>query len=295
MQRTVRILTMLGALVGILVLAACGASPWLSQEVAEQVASTFADPANGFTQEAADVGSYLFAGEGVARTIMEPRIVPKGGSYTLYFSGNFGSFAWDPVDQAYERDVTSPIAVTTGTDITGTIHSLHVRVQFQDAAGDPVQLSQPLGDGTLLADGVVSMSYYRQLEGEFTNAATGAATSFQAVTDLAITGLSDSVDGVFQSGTHARTFVRTQQDRQTEGSLTFSTENLAVNYDWIDDGWVITQEGTVTAQYNATITRDSGVTEVNRTAQIECSRQKTVTVTVEGAVVRVDITTGRLQ
>jgi hypothetical protein len=295
MKRTVRSIVILGALTAILALAGCGTGPWSSQEVAEHVASTFADPASGFTQETADFGSYLFGGEGVAKAALEPRIVPKGGSYTLYFSGNFGSFAWDPVDEAYERVVSSPIAVTSGTDITGTIASLFVQVQFRDANGDPVQLSQPLGDGTLLADGVVSMSYYRDLAGEFTNAATGAATSFQAVTDLDITGLADSVDGVFQSGTHARTFERTQQDRQTEGSLTFSTENLAVNYDLLDGGYVVTQEGTVTAQYNATITRNGSVTEVTRTAQVECSRQKTVTVTVEGAVVRVDITTGRLQ
>lgn len=89
MQRTVRTLATLGALAAGLIMAGCGAGPWFGQEVAEQVASTFADPASGFTQETADFGSYLFAGEGVAKAAMEPRIVPKGGSYTLHVSGNF--------------------------------------------------------------------------------------------------------------------------------------------------------------------------------------------------------------
>lgn len=294
MQRAVRILTGLSALIGILILAGCGTSVWLNREVAEQVASTFADPVSGYTQETADWGAYLFTSEGVAKAAMEPKIVPEGGSYTLYFSGHFGSFVWDPSDEAYER-AASTIAVTNGTSIAGTIGSLFVQVQFRDANGDPVQLSQPLGDGTPLGDGVVSMRYFRELAGDFTNATTGVATNFQATTDLTITGLGDALDGVFQSGSHTRTFERTQQNRRTEGSLTFAAENLVANYDWIDGGYIVTQEGTVTAEYTATITRGSRVTQVSKTAQIDCSRQKTVTVTVEDAVVRVDITTGRIE
>ena len=96
-----RLASGLGALVGILILAGCGATPWLNQEVAQQLAFAFADPASGYTQESEDYGGYLFDSEAVVKTALAPKIVAKGSSYTLYFSGNYGSFVWDSADQAY--------------------------------------------------------------------------------------------------------------------------------------------------------------------------------------------------
>lgn len=69
------------------------------------VAWLITDPANGLTQEVADLGSYLFSLGSTQSSTIESKAFGVTASYALYFSGKLCGFTWNPDSEAYEKEL----------------------------------------------------------------------------------------------------------------------------------------------------------------------------------------------
>src|SRR5512138_3330825 len=104
MKRFVFIFSVLAALGLLLAGCSLGSIDADGQEDADGIAAMATDPAEGLSQEVADIGAFIFGGSGGAGAEQKALGLPDGRA--RFFSGDLANFTWNPVTEAYERSRT---------------------------------------------------------------------------------------------------------------------------------------------------------------------------------------------
>lgn len=282
-----RMMTAAVAVVATLALAVAGCmlGPSASETAADAdaIAAAVAEPSDGFTQEAMDIGGLLFGSGGGGQQSLAGRsasVFPAGAM--RFLDGTFpnANWTWNDTEKAYTR-------TRSDFDVTLPNYEVHVgqvlvRVRFfasTDASGEAFKPDFSSGFDPAIG----SMTYHREMSATSTNLATGTVNVHDAVTDLAFTAIDAAAGTVTIDGTRTRTFDRTFADGRTMvGTLSDTVSDLAL--DWDADTGTLTWSGTLAFVYDATVTRPNG-TQVTRHREgtVTFSGSSTFTVTVDGA------------
>lgn len=248
---------------------------------ADAVAAAIASPSDGLTQEAMDVGAYLFGSEGADGSALGARSYVFPAKHVRYFSGNLAAFVWDPDAKTYVR-------ARSDFDVTLPNHAIHVdsllvKVRFfasTDASGagyGPVDFS----DG--FDPEIHSMSYHRGINATATNLETGTVNVHAAESDLVFTNIDVEAGTVTINGARSRTFDRAfTNGRSVVGTIDDEVSDLVLVWDAATG--TVSWSGTLAYAIDATITRPDGTrVQRHREGTIEFSGSSTFTVTVDGA------------
>ena len=257
---------------------------------ADAIAAAVAGPSDGMTQEAMDVGGYFFGSSAGSGSMMSTKSPVFPATHARFFCSDLGSFAWNPVTEAYERS-RSDFDVVLPNHLVH-VDSVFVQVRFfisTDASGSSYQ---PVDFSSGFDPWVHSMTYHREIVGTSTSLATGTVTSYAAVSDLAYTGIDTSAGTVTIDGTRTREFDRTfSNGRTVAGTIEDSISDLVMA--WDAETGTLSWEGTLTYVFDASVTRPNG-TQVarHREGTIEFSGSSTFTVTVDGTRYRYRLSDG---
>ena len=257
---------------------------------ADAIAAAVAGPSDGMTQEAMDVGGYLFGASGGSGSIASAKSIVFPATHARFFSGDPGSFSWNPATEAYERsrldfDVLLPNHLVH-------VDSVFVQVRFfvsTDASGSSYQ---PVDFSAGFDPWVHSVTYHREIAATSTCLATGTVTAHTAVSDLVYTDIDTSAGTVTIDGTRTREFDRTfTSGRTVSGTIEDTVSDLVMS--WDAGTGTLSWDGTLAYVLDATVTRVNG-TQVARHQEgtIEFSGSSTFTVTVDGARYRYRLSDG---
>jgi hypothetical protein len=265
---------------------------------AETVAWLITDPANGLTQEVADLSSYLFGVDGSVQNVapqdstVESKAFGVSASYAIYCSGSLGGFTWNPLTQAYEKELIDVDILLPHREVH--LERLFVQVRFYtsfDASGDPYQ-PQNVDGG--LDPAVHSLTYYREVKGSATNLNTGTDSAFDAVSDLVYSDIDMDAKSVTINGTHNREFERLfANGRMVNGEVSYTIKALDIAYD--EETSTFTYSGEIDYVYDAAVTRADGTIVVrHREATISFDGTTTFLVLVGKLRFRFNLLTGAL-
>lgn len=248
---------------------------------ADAIAAAIASPSDGLTQEAMDVGAYLFGSGSESGSVLSARSYAFPANRVRFFSGDLQNFVWDPDTRTY-------LKTRSDFDVTLPNHAIHVdsllvKVQFfttTDASGvgyGPVDFS----DG--FDPAIRSMTYHRQISATTTNLETGTVNVHAAESDLAFTGIDVEAGTVTIDGTRSRTFDRAfANGRSVVGTIEDDVSDLVLS--WDAEAGTVSWSGTLAYAIDATVTRPDGTqVQRHREGTIEFSGSSTFTVTVDGA------------
>jgi hypothetical protein len=262
-----------------------GTSTDTDEIAAKDLAMSVADPTTGTTQEMTDIGSCVF---GVWGAGPRPWSLFRASNFALYLWN--GNFTWNSTNNDYQLNEKSSAA------------TISIAIAFftsRDASGTGVEVA-PLTTGATPFSSIHSMTYNRQIQGNFTNSFSHIqrqlnSTSTFTVTDLTMNG---SSPGFTVNGTRTDNFTNKYTNGATvTGSLTENINNVVVTAALQSGGsYLVTATGTIQVDYSATITRANGTTvTVSHTATITLNGQETVYVNMDGALCKVDMTTGETE
>jgi hypothetical protein len=257
---------------------------------ADAIAAAVAGPSDGMTQEAMDVGGYFFGSSGGSGSMMSKKSPVFPATHARFFSGDLGSFAWNPATETYERS-------RSDFDVALPNHLLHVdsvlvQVRFFISADASGSSYQPVDFSSGFDPWVHSMSYHREIAGTSTILTTGTVTAYIAVSNLAYTGIDTSAGTVTIDGTRTREFHRAfTNGRTVDGTIEDRVSDLVMT--WDAGAGALSWEGTLTYVLDATVTRVNGTQAVRRQeGTIEFSGSSTFTVTVDGTRYRYRLSDG---
>jgi hypothetical protein len=290
MDRSRWLMTLLGALA--LAMAGCqfGDVTTDAQPDADLIAAAVAGPSDGMTQEALDVGAYLFGGSGGSGSMADARGISFPGGHARFFSADLASFVWDGATKSYVRTRVDFDVALPGSAVH--VDSVLVRVKFfesPDATGDgygPVDFSS----GFDLRIG--SMTYHREISATVTNLATGTVTAHTAQSDLASTDIDVAAGTVTIDGTRTRSFGRAFTNGRTAvGTIDDTVSDVALS--WDAAAGTASWSGTLAYVLDASVTRANGTTVArHQEGTVEFSGSSTFTVTVDGVPYRYRLADG---
>lgn len=292
MKRNKMFLPVLLLIVSILVVSGCSGgnvNPSTDNAVAQEVADTFANMGNGFTQETNDDLAFFNDSGGVSANSLTSSEIHSSAvaSYTVVLGGGVGSWNWDGTK--YSHTINN-LSVSVPPDITGSINPYYVTIMLDNGG---VQV-----DGTgHIPNTVHSATYHREITGSLDNSLLHTHRTGTVTTDLVFTGLNDGSDGVTINGTRTATWT-VNGAWNSNATINFTFTNLHTTYTLINGGYMaVYDSGTITVDYNGTITGPKGNTRnVHTTGTIQVNGvQRTVIITIDGNSVIVDITTGHIE
>jgi hypothetical protein len=281
---------MLAALV--LAVAGCQMGEWTgdAEADADAIAAAVASPSDGMTQEAMDIGGYLFSSSGGsgARASQKSFVFPVG--HVRFFSGDLANFVWDEATKTYVRarsnfDVALP-------DHEIHVESLLVKVRFFTSTDGSGEAYGPLDLEAGFDPNVHSMRYHREISAAATRLSTGTVNVHTAVSDLAFTDIDTAAGTVTLDGTRTRAFDRTfTSGRNVAGTISDTLSNLVLSWDATTGS--LSWAGTLAYVLDATLTRANG-TQADRHQEgtIVFSGSSTFTVTVNGTTYRYRLADG---
>jgi len=270
------------------------------QIAAKDLAMSVADPTTGTTQEITDLGSCVFGAWGLNPL---PWSLFRASNFALYlYNDGFLSkkLEWNPAKSDYE--LTESRSVTAGP-ISGTAKTLSIAVAFftsTDASGTGVQIA-PLTVGATPFSNIHSLTYYRQLQGTFTNSFSNVARQLNSTSSFTVTNLTvgGSSPGFTVGGTRTDTFQNIYADGNTvKGSFTETiTTPVVVSAALQSNGsYMVTATGVIQVAYMATIIQANGTTStVSKTSTITLNGEETVYINMDVTRIGVDLTTGETE
>jgi hypothetical protein len=257
---------------------------------ADAIAAAVASPSDGMTQEAMDVGGYFFgspAGSGSSKSLPS-HVFPA--NHLRFFSGDLGSFSWNPATEAYERRRSDFDVILPGHSVH--VDAVFVQVRFfisSDASGSSYQ---PVDFSSGFDPWVHSMTYHREVSGTSTNLITGTVTEHAAESDLVFTNIDTASGTVTIDGTRTCGFDRSfTNGRTVVGTINDTISDLVMT--WKAETGTLSWDGTLAYVLDATVTRPNGTPVVrHQEGTIEFSGSSTFTVTVDGQRYRYRLSDG---
>jgi hypothetical protein len=267
----------------IIILAGCGAGNRSDSTVAKEVADTFANVGNGFTQEANDNMALFLASSAISSSGLSGSVLHSSAvSYTMVLNLVDAHWSWDSTNHIYSYSNT--IYISIPPNITGQINPYEVTIMLGTGS---------TASSNLIPTNIHSFTYHRNITGYLDNSALGTHRTGTVTTDLVFTGLNDSTAGVTINGTRTANWTVTGT-WSSMGVITFAFTNVTAQYSLIDGGYKVVYIGDVAVNYNGSITGPRGTRTVNASGVIHMNGQKTVQVTIDGSTVTVDVTTGAI-
>jgi hypothetical protein len=264
--------------------------------VAMEMAEQLANQETGLSTEMHDSLNLVMTG-GTTRGEDSGYIEPANRQRTIIITtenGELNGFTWDETDGVYRRSGYN-LGVESANHL-GTIISFEVEIKLftnNDLSGDGYQLEP----GKVIAtdSNVKSMLYRRVVDSNIKNKWRDITRDAYAVTDISITGIHDETEGVLVSG--GRTTDVTVESGLRTGSWTLETTFNDVDATRTIEGDTryYTYQGSADLVYDGTFTTPLRSTTIHSETTVLFNRFRTVTITVNGSTIILDITTGDVE
>jgi hypothetical protein len=245
---------------------------------AVEVAESVSNEQTGATQELSENLSFALP---EAQSVSGSQIVITGDA-------SFDpSFVWDPAGEYYVRSGSNLSVVTAR--YTGNISTFRVTLQFLDAEGNSLQSDA----GHKMPAGTVSLKLTRSLNGTMTRILTGVTRNITLEAQYTVTGLNQGNDYAILNG--LRTVNVSVKKGLRTGSWTVQKKliDVKVRREKLDDNTrYLSLEGYAEIHFEGEYSGPRGSRSVTKDAQVYFKRERTVSVTVDGNTVVIDIVKG---
>lgn len=276
-----------------------------NDETINEITDSIKNTADGVLQELKDNTAIVY-GDSTTKMAsyttseidqIEKALDDKGSITITYNNGLATSFEWDPDSESYIRTLND-VSITTDTS-EGIMSTVEIQVWFyetDDATGTPVQLDPDKPRNLANNANIKSMRYKRTATGSFTNLINGAIRDVSITTDFTITGVNDGVDGIHIEGT--RTGIKDVKRDNKVGHFEI-THTLSVDAykEKLDDNQYHTTfigEETIVTDGTIVNNENGNTRTIHKEVTAEFTKERTVTITVDGQTVTIDIETGEI-
>jgi|GEM_PF-4597939 len=203
-------------------------------------------------------------------------------------NGELNGFTWDGESLSYKRS-GSNLAITT-ENFEGTILSFAAEVWFyesEDGTGKSVNLN-------IGKENIKSMKYSRDITANVTHTERNITKDVVINLDFVVTGINDGIEGFFITGTRSSDVHAENVDYSGNWTMTHIFED--VNATREKDGNTVfeTFEGSAEVIFNGTYTGPKGTITVYKEAVIGFNRERTVTYTIDGTTITINIVTSEI-